>query len=88
MDYLEFVTKFVKFCAYPVPVGVCIIIVVLGTGCFVKLQNNRRKDYEVVNAHSRDTISDLRKILSSREKRIKELESQLVFNGKKRKGGK
>lgn len=88
LDYLNFIVKFEKFCAYPVPVGVCIIIAVLAIGCFVKLQNNRRKDYEGVNGHYTDTISELRSILKDREKRIKELESQLGFNRKKRKGGK
>lgn len=74
---IELLTHFKNFLSYNVPLGVHIFMSLLFLTGYMKLQSNRRKDYEISLNSSKDLINQLNETLSQREKVIRELEGEL-----------
>ncbi len=68
-----------EFFVYNVPLGVCIIVALGFYHFFVKLQDERRKDYEITFKNQAKLIEDLNGMIVDRNQRINDLE-KLLYN--------
>ncbi|HEM9634162.1 TPA: hypothetical protein U3L57_000065 [Streptococcus agalactiae] len=76
-SWINIFKYFKGYLAFPIPLGVCLLISVVFTILFMRLQSNRRKDYELVlNSHV-ESNKNLVGLLEQKDKRISELEVQL-----------
>lgn len=78
MDLAKILDVFKVFFTYNVPLGVCLLIIIVAFVLFQMLQSERRKDYKVNLDTSHRINEQLEKFLNNREIRIKDLESKLL----------
>lgn len=67
VDFLELFKEFFNF---PVPLGVCILVVYGLMYLFSKLQDSRRKDYELSYKYLHKIINSQEEIINNRNVRI------------------
>mgnify|MGYP003619906343 CR=1 FL=1 len=87
VDLAKILDSFKEYYGFPVPLGVCLIVVIVLVITFCILQTNRRKDYKNTQEFSKETIAELREILSKREERVKYLEDRMNFCQENHRGG-
>ncbi|HFI0232306.1 TPA: hypothetical protein ACGOXG_000089 [Streptococcus suis] len=73
---VDFLALFKEFFNFPVPLGVCIVVVCGLMYLFSKLQDSRRKDYELSYEYLHKIINSQEEIINNRNDRIRELENQ------------
>uniref|UniRef100_UPI00359C1021 hypothetical protein n=1 Tax=Lactococcus garvieae TaxID=1363 RepID=UPI00359C1021 len=94
-NIVELLDSFKSFFTFPVPLGVDILLLILGFIGLLRLQESRREDFKTTQKQSDKTNKILQKIIKDKEKtictrnaRITELESRLDFYQKNHTGRK
>ena len=76
---MEWLNLFKDFFWFNVPLAICILVALGIYNLFSKLQEERRKDYDITFKSQARLIKELNKTISDRNQRISDLE-KLLYN--------
>lgn len=74
---MEWLNLFKDFFGFNVPLAICILVAIGIYNLFSKLQEERRKDYDITFKSQARLIKELNKTISDRNQRISDLEKLL-----------